>query len=266
MRATALVGLLMATSCLAAPAMASVITVTSPSGVFTNAGPTNASGPGASYDSWYANNVRAGSSAGITNTYPDAGNGSLEFGAPTGAKADFEYYFSAPNRFSLSTLNVLSYDVYRNSSSTAAARYEPALRLYVSDGSHTGYLVFEGTYNGQPATPVDTIAANNVISNYFWATGSLPDAFNVYNRTLSDWTNRLPNLQVLGLSTGVGSGWDGTFSGAIDNIAYGVAGRDPTTFNFEVAGATAVPEPASIALLTVGLVGLAANRRRHRDA
>ena len=247
-------------SAVAAPV--NTVVVTSPAGSFTNPGPTNASGPGAGFDTWFANNVRGGASAGITTAYPDNGNGSIQFAAPTGAKADFEYYFSAGKSFLLSDLNAFSYDLYRSSSSTASARYEPALRLYVSDGTNSGYLVYEGTYNGQQVAPVNTVASLDVFSSKFWGTGSLPGAFSNYDRTLADWAGLLPSLKVNALSTGVGSGWDGTFVGGVDNIVYGTTQNGTTAFNFEVAGANAIPEPASIIALAVGLLGLGAVRRR----
>jgi hypothetical protein len=64
---------------------------------------------------------------------------------------------------------------------------------------------------------------------------------------------------ILGFSSGVGSGW-GSFTGAVDNISWTINGVT-TVNNFEVAAAD-VPEPASVALLGLGLMGLVAARRR----
>lgn len=239
------------------------VIVTSPEGTFTNAGPNNATGPGAGFDTWYANNVRNGGSVGITSTYPDAGNGSIEFSGPANAKADFEYYFSPNNTFLLSSLTAFSYDKYRSSTSTAGVQYEPALRLAVSDGTYSGYLVYEGIYNGQPVAPLNTFTTANVLPAFVWGTGNLPGNFSVYNRTIADWVALLPNLKVYGLSTGIGSGWNGSFAGAVDNITYGVNGGDPTTFNFEVP-AVATPEPTTLALAASGLVVLGVRQFRRR--
>ncbi|MGI4757954.1 MAG: PEP-CTERM sorting domain-containing protein [Janthinobacterium lividum] len=241
--------------------------MTSPTGLYTNPTPTNMSGTIPAYDTWYANNVRSGGAAGITTAHPDNGNGSIQFTTPTdsNAKADFEYYFTPANSFLLSDLTALSYDVYRSSTSTASAKYEPALRLYVSDGTHTGYLVYEGIYNNQPA-PIDSFATVNVQPDYIWATGSLPGSFSVYNRTAADWAALLPSLRVYGLSTGVGSGWDGTFDGAVDNITFGTRTGGTTTYNFET-NATPVavtPEPTTLVMVASGIAasGLFSRRRK----
>lgn len=256
---------------IAVPAFANTVIVTSPTGVFTNPGSTNATGPGAAYNTWFANNVRNSGSVGITNTYADSGNGSIQFSGPTNSKADFEYDFTPGTGFALTSLTALSYDVYRSSTSTVNADLEPAFRLTVADanGNFLGSLVYEGAYNNQ-APPVGSFATENILNDYFWASGSLlPNNSNsanpVFNRTLADWSALIPGLQVTGFTTGIGSGWTGSFDGAVDNISYAINGGTATDFNFETAATSPVPEPSSITLLGVGMLAVGTMWMRRRN-
>ena len=242
-------------------ASATEIVVTSPAGMFTNAGPTNATGPGAGYDTWFANNVRNGGSVGITSVYQDGGNGAVQFSGPANAKADLEYYFSTPNQFLLSDLTALSFDFLRSSTSTAASHLHPSMRLYVDDGAgKAGYLVYEGIYNGATPFASDVFVSIDVLPAKIWSTNTLPNPAANYTRTAADWAALVPNLKVTGLSFGIGSGWAGTFDGAVDKVTFGVNGVN-TTFNFEAAE---VPEPAMLGLFGLGAMGLGLARRRRR--
>ena len=252
------------------PLQASTVIVTSPAGVFTNPGPTNAGDPFA-FDQWLRTNVRNGGSVGITGTYPRSGNGSMWMSGPANAKADAEFYFSPNANYLLSQVTAFRYDWYRNSSSTAPSHLHPALRLFVDqDGDlltsgDRGYLVFERAYNPSVSpVPTDQWVTDDALGANLWSTGGLPDAFNIYNRTLTQWVGLMPDARVLGISAGIGSGWVGSFDGAVDNITIGF-GSSVTTYNFELAAAAPIPEPVFFQMgALMGLSGLGLLRLRRK--
>ena len=222
---------------------------------------------------WYYNNVRNSTTVGISTDNPHAGNGSVSFAAPANGKADVEFL---PGRSlgAFSGLSSMSYDWYRVGTSGAADHLHPSLRVLVDrDGNLStndrGYLVFERIYNNV-ATPedawvTDTINAGTFLWNTKFFANSMAAETNInaspyaFDATLAEWQAYMPNGVILGFSSGVGSGW-GSFTGAVDNISWTINGVT-TLNNFEVAAA-AVPEPASVALLGLGLMGLVAARRR----
>jgi len=261
-----------------------------PGDLFTNAGSTN-QGQSFGNPNWVYNNTRGGGSVGIRNNYPRSGNGSVYFNSPgSSGKADIEYFADPvlagsnfiPNPLNpssilgpLAALSHLSYEWYRDGSSfTVPNHLHPVLRLGIlrvnSDNTAAvGYLTFERVYNGFGAAPTDSWQSDNIIgSNYkLWATDSLGfgdpnDDINQVLKTIPDWVSDAnavgATLFVISVNAGIGSGWDGTFTGAVDNITFGFGGNY-TTYNFEV-----VPEPASMLALGSGLIGLLGLRRRKR--
>ena len=241
------------------------------------------------HPNWVYNNVRGNDfsgtlgSVGIRNDYPRSSNGSVYFKTSSAwGKADIEYFANpvelggnyVPNPYDpssilgpLADLTHLSYEWYRDSSSTAPDHLHPVLRLGIlrvnQDNTFAlGYLVFERIYNGFGAAPTNQWVYDDVINSKFWATSSLDPNFPQYDKTLADWVNEAANanatLYVISVNAGIGSGWNGTFTGAVDNITFGFNGNS-TTYNFEV-----VPEPASMVALGSGLIGLLGLRRRKR--
>lgn len=220
--------------------------------------------------SWYQNSVGGGGSVGITKSFTNDANGAAFFSTVDGnSKGDLRYNFAAP--VALSSLTSLSYDFYRDTSSTTPTPFVPTVRLDIlKDGNFAGSLILEYKYQDQLDAPtgVWTSLSATLGSGIFWASNAaLGPTFASANggqKTLSAWIadNGSSSLTVFGVSTGVGSGWDGgIFNGAVDHIAFGFNGGPSVNFDFAVAG---VPEPASWALMIggFGLVGAVARRRR----
>ena len=155
-----------------------------PGDLFTNAGSTN-QGSSFGHPNWVYNNTRGGGSVGIRTNYPRSGNGSVYFNSPGSlGKADIEYFADPlnvggnffPNPLNpasilgpLSALSHLSYEWYRDGSSTAPGHLHPVLRLGIlrvnSDNTIAlGYLTFERVYNGFGAAPTNSWQADNIVT------------------------------------------------------------------------------------------------------
>lgn len=234
---------------------------------------------------WFYANVRNGSTVGIDGTNPDTAitpdNGSVHFQMPdTGSnptgKADVEYYAwdtSNPSTYATSAglgtlgdLTSFSYDWFKDGNSTTSAATAPALRLILSNGgTDFHFLVFED-YTNKNGTSVSNQWVHDDVtsSSQLWLTHDGGDGTE-HLSTLADWmsgqgfdTAINANTKVMGISCGVGSGWNGSFNGWADNISIGF-NNQVTNYNFETQS---VPEPSGLAAAAAGVLGLLGFRRR----
>ncbi len=203
-------------------------------------------------DGWASQNVNGGATVGITTSQPRGelpnNLGSLEFTSPNGAgKADYVKYWPTVTNRTLGNLSALSFDLRRASGGTAGQHLLPALRLfYQTAAGETGYLVWEDVYNGgstATAVPTDQWLSKDIFAGNFWMRAFGPSrTVEQYDVTLEEWKNGAvipnahvlgPDTKILGIEVGVGSGWNGSFTGFVDNVAASFGSSDSVTANFE---------------------------------
>jgi PEP-CTERM motif len=258
---TLLRAILIAAAASSASAHASIITVT----------PDDL---GSGLNTWNVANVREASAALITNANPRSGNGSVEMSLANGnGKADYVYSWGYVDGRTLGNLDALSYDWLRSSGGSATAHLQPALRLsYDADGdiattADRGYLIWEQVYNGGGLVE-DRWTTSDILGGNFWMRQFSPGStVERYDVSLAEWiAGPRPgapadllgaNTAILGIEFGIGSGWNGSFAGFVDNVTIGFKDQGATTWNFETRRSD-VPEPGSFALLGLGLAAVAA--------
>ena len=172
-----------------------------------------------------------------------------------------------------------SYSMYKGS--TGNAEPAPSFKMQFYNSSPVldpdGYmeLIFEPYWN-QPGSEGSSSAVPagdwtdytvSLTSGLLWSTGG----FGVSNsaggpplRSLEDWLSTLNadfgDANLVGISLGLGT-YTPSQIGYVDNVGIN-AGNYLKTFDFEAA--VEVPAPASLPLLLIGLLGMAAKRfRRH---
>jgi hypothetical protein len=258
----------------------------SPGDAYTNSSAAN-QGQAIGASGWYYNNVRNGATVGVNTERPRDGNGSVSFKSEDGGdKADLEFlangvdfggnFFAAGSLGAFSDFSGASYEWWRDGASTNPASQHPVLRILLdADGDlnttgDRGGLVFERVYAGGSILTDqwvgDSIGADTALWNFGLGLGFAANinatAF-AYDATLTEWQAFLANAAILGFSSGVGSGWNGEFGGAVDNISWTIAGQT-TTSNFETTAP--IPLPAPVLMLGSALLGLGAMRLRRKTA
>jgi hypothetical protein len=175
---------------------------------------------------------------------PPLGVGSLEMG--TTASQDKAQLFNYDHiGTALADIDAISYATYRSSASTNSAAQYPAINIevdYAGDGSSYTTLVWEPIYAyGQSNLAIDTwqtwdtmAPSQTSFGGGWWSTKDIPGvcAFNCF----VDWDTILqnnPNAKIkYGFGVNVGSGWTGTFTGAVDALTLSVSGGT-VTYDFE---------------------------------
>nr|WP_309643010.1 PEPxxWA-CTERM sorting domain-containing protein [Phenylobacterium sp.] len=250
------------------------VTSTGPNGTTsTKAGARVSEAPAAG--DWQQANVGGGATVGITKTYGDgpnggAGNGSAYFASVDGtSKADMQYYLAAP--VALSAFAGGSYDWYRDVASSNDPLQTASYRLLLTNGAVFTNLIYEPVYQTNPqvlAVPEGLWQTQTITtSSNFWSSNAnlaLPGGLGCHScaqgASFSSWAAANSGFSIYGFSTGVGSGWNGPFQGAVDNFSFTLNGQTES-FNFEVS---AVPEPATWAMMIIGFgaVGTMVRSRR----
>ncbi|WP_230026936.1 PEP-CTERM sorting domain-containing protein [Massilia sp. Bi118] len=213
-----------------------------------------------------------GGSSQITGTMPRSGNGSLEMtGDRTRMFGLGNPYDPGSNLGLLDQLSRLTFDWAVASSSVAKLDpdYTPALRVHIFDGNQRSELIWEGAYNNIYGNTTHgqwySSGTNDMFYRYVTGSGVTLNNGSQVNMSLASWeaSNYYSNnAYIAGFSVGVGSSAGSDYLAFADNVTIDL-GRASTTYNFELDAAD-VPEPGSLAILGLGLAGVAAARRKKR--
>lgn len=239
---------------------------------------------------WYTV-IQGNGNATVTGANPRYGFGDVGFGSlqmhTTGKMEDwvFAYRYADTNWGMLSNITSLSFDWFRSSNPNWDAditkdgiqlydwKYKsPAFRLFFDD--HTE-IVWENYFNrpiDNDLSYVDSWQTSEMINGNFWYRDAVGYSLNTNPCTTSEmpiWGGNVQTLsitklidcygdkQVIGVGVGLGSQWPYQYKGFVDNVRISSKGTEVLNTNFDRrVPTTTVPEPATYAMMLMGLIGI----------
>ena len=257
---------LLASALVVATGAASAAVVTTPAGVVH--GPFS---DAPAFGVWQRIDIRATASVGITGDYPRNGDGSVLMTSSDGTGKTTWQHFPAGGLGPLSSFTSASYEWLRAATSTTAAHFHPVFRIRIdTDGNPAtttdqSWLVYERGAMGAYTAPTNTWVSETIGDStpmWVWQSGATNSQLPTTTMAQFKAGSYVPEAggfaipgssTILGIQVGTGSGWSGTYRGAVDNIGL-AALRTLGPDNFELTA----PAPAAVpALETWGLLGLA---------